>query len=91
MALRCGWLDKVILGGLSNIAKTLAKVTDDAPVIAITHNLDISPQIPTRVTLTIASHTHGGQFAPPFFGRPIDSSKYGQRRAIGHIVVGGKE
>jgi predicted MPP superfamily phosphohydrolase len=76
--------------GSPDIAKALAKVTDDAPVIALTHNPDIFPQIPARVALTIAGHTHGGQVAIPFIGRPIVPSQFGQRYAIGHIVDGGK-
>jgi predicted MPP superfamily phosphohydrolase len=76
--------------GSPNIAKTLTKVTDDAPVIAFTHNPDIFPQIPARVALTITGHTHGGQVALPFIGRPIVPSQFGQRYAIGHIVDGSK-
>jgi hypothetical protein len=76
--------------GFPNIAKTLAKVSDDAPVIAITHNPDLFPQIPARVALTIAGHTHGGQVALPLIGRPIVPSHFGQRYAIGHIVEGGR-
>lgn len=35
-----------------DIEATLAKVTDDAPVIALTHNPDLFPRIPPRVILT---------------------------------------
>jgi predicted MPP superfamily phosphohydrolase len=76
--------------GFPNIAKTLAKVTDDAPVIALTHNPDLFPQIPTRVALTVAGHTHGGQVSLPLIGRPIVPSHFGQRYAIGHINEGGR-
>jgi predicted MPP superfamily phosphohydrolase len=55
-------------------------------VLAFTHNPDVFPQVPHRVALTIAGHTHGGQVALPFVGRPVVPSKYGQRYAIGHVV-----
>ena len=69
-----------------DIAGTLQKVTDDGPVIILTHNPDIFPNVPARVSLTLAGHTHGGQVNIPFIGPPQVPSKYGQRYAIGHIV-----
>jgi predicted MPP superfamily phosphohydrolase len=68
-----------------DIAATLAKVTDDAPVIALTHNPDIFPRIPPRVILTLAGHTHGGQVNLPIFGRLVVPSQFGQLYAQGHI------
>jgi predicted MPP superfamily phosphohydrolase len=53
-----------------DIARALARVNDDAPVIAFTHNPDLFPDVPARVTLTIAGHTHGGQVFLPWIGRP---------------------
>lgn len=69
-----------------DIKGTLEHVTDDGPVIVFTHNPDIFPDIPARVSLTLAGHTHGGQVNLPFIGRPQVPSKYGQRYAIGHII-----
>lgn len=69
-----------------DITGTLQRVTDDGPVIVLTHNPDIFPAIPARVSLTLAGHTHGGQVNIPFIGRPQVPSQYGQRYAIGHIV-----
>jgi uncharacterized protein len=69
-----------------DIAGTLQKVTDDGPVIILTHNPDIFPKVPARVSLTLAGHTHGGQVSIPFIGRPKVPSDYGQRYAIGHVV-----
>jgi predicted MPP superfamily phosphohydrolase len=71
---------------LTDIAGTLGKVTDDSPVIALTHNPDIFPNIPTRIVLTLAGHTHGGQVNFPFFGRVKVPSEFGKRYAAGHIV-----
>jgi predicted MPP superfamily phosphohydrolase len=47
--------------GHPDIRRAFAGVTDDAPVVAITHNPDIFPQMPARASLVIAGHTHGGQ------------------------------
>ena len=70
--------------------QALARVGDDAPVIALTHNPDVFPHVPDRVALTIAGHTHGGQVWLPIVGRPIVPSKYGERYAIGHVVEDGR-
>lgn len=72
-----------------DITGALQKVSDDSPVIVLTHNPDIFPMIPSRVILTIAGHTHGGQVNLPFFGRRIVPSHYGERYAIGHIQEAG--
>ena len=40
---------------------TLAKVTDDAPVILLAHEPDVALRVPSRVALQLSGHTHGGQ------------------------------
>ncbi len=77
--------------GAHDVARAMSGVTDSAAVIAFTHNPDIFPSIPSRVCLTLAGHTHGGQVALPVVGRPIVPSKYGERYAIGHIHEQGKQ
>ena len=86
------WLAGVsdFLEGPHDVARALASIDDDLPVIVITHNPDVFPQIPSRACLTLAGHTHGGQVALPLVGRPIVPSKYGQRYAIGHIHENGR-
>ncbi len=69
-----------------DIPTTLTKVTDDSPILMLTHSPDVFPQIPERVSLTLAGHTHGGQVKLPLLGRPIVPSAFGERYAIGHIV-----
>ena len=69
-----------------NVARAMAQVTNDAPVLMFTHNPDVFPTIRSRFSLVIAGHTHGGQVAFPLVGRLIVPSAYGQRYAIGHIV-----
>jgi predicted MPP superfamily phosphohydrolase len=73
-----------------DFGKALAEVTDEAPVIAFTHNPDIFPNAPERVLLMLAGHTHGGQVNLPFVGRLVVPSKYNQRYAIGHIIENGR-
>jgi len=79
--------------GKPDIASTLARlarVDNTAPIIVFTHNPDIFPSIPSKVALTIAGHTHGGQVSAPIIGRPIVPSDFGERYAAGHIVEGVK-
>lgn len=70
------------------IPRALAKVPDGAVVIVMTHSPDIFPEVPARVTLTLAGHTHGGQVSLPFVGAPIVPSRFGPRYAAGHVVEG---
>jgi predicted MPP superfamily phosphohydrolase len=74
-----------------DIKTALAGVhADGAPVLLLTHNPDIFPDIPDRVTLTLAGHTHGGQVRFPLLGAPIVPSRFRQRFAAGHVVEGGR-
>jgi predicted MPP superfamily phosphohydrolase len=70
---------------------TLAQVTDDAPVILLSHSPDVFPEVPERVALTLAGRTHGGQINLPVLGRLIVPSRFGQRYAYGHIVESGRQ
>ncbi len=76
--------------GRHDIGAALAQVTDEAPVILLTHNPDVFVDVPPRVALTLAGHTHGGQVRLPLVGRPVVPSRYGQRFAAGHIVEKGR-
>jgi predicted MPP superfamily phosphohydrolase len=76
--------------GAHDIKMALQDVPQAGSVVAFTHNPDIFPEVPSRVTLTVAGHTHGGQVYIPGVGRPITPSKYGQRYAAGHIVEEGR-
>lgn len=73
-----------------DIAGTLGRVTSDDPVIILSHNPDIFPNVPPRVSLTLAGHTHGGQVNFPFIGRPVVPSQFGQRFAAGLIREEGR-
>src|SRR6185503_15305030 len=56
------------------IADTLAGVPEGQPLIALTHNPDIFPNVPQRVPLLLAGHTHGGQVRFPIIGPVVESS-----------------
>jgi predicted MPP superfamily phosphohydrolase len=74
----------------ASIPRALARVPADEPVLLLTHNPDVFPDVPPRVALTLAGHTHGGQVALPILGRPVVPSRYGQRYAYGLVVEGGR-
>ena len=77
--------------GIHDIHQALSPVKDDgAAVVLLTHNPDVFPDVPDRVAVTLAGHTHGGQVRLPFVGRPIVPSRFGQRYAAGHIIDGGR-
>lgn len=71
--------------GVDDLPATLAKVTDDAPLILMAHEPDIFPEVPRRVSLTLSGHTHGGQVRFAGFA-PIVPSKFGRRYVYGHVV-----
>jgi uncharacterized protein len=81
--------------GVDDLDATLAKVTDDAPVILLAHEPDVAARVPERVALQLSGHTHGGQVR--LFGwSPVVPTRYGNRLAYGHakfdcdvIVSGG--
>src|SRR4029078_3790988 len=71
------------------IEQTMAKVPQDATIIALTHNPDIFPRLPKRVSLLLAGHTHGRQVRFPIIGSVIQPSDYGQKYVRGHIFENG--
>ena len=81
--------------GVDDLGATLAKVTDDAPLILLAHEPDIAGRVPSRVALQLSGHTHGGQVRLLGWS-PVVPSRYGNRLAYGHakfncdvIVSGG--
>jgi uncharacterized protein len=70
--------------GVDDLPGTLAKITDNAPVILLAHEPDIFVKVPKRIALTLSGHTHGGQVRILGWS-PIVPSRY-KRFAYGHIV-----
>ena len=73
-----------------DIQGTLAAIPPEAPVLLLTHSPDVFPDVPARVALTLAAHTHGGQVRIPPFPAPVVPSRYGSRYAAGHVIEGGR-
>lgn len=82
-AVRAGELWLVVVGDLAseraNVAAAFAGVPDGAPVLVATHSPDVFPQIPARVSLTLAGHTHGGQVNVPWLRRLWTPGRYADR------------
>jgi len=70
--------------GVDDLGATLAKITDDAPVILMAHEPDIARRVPSRVALQLSGHTHGGQVRMLGWS-PVSPS--GQQLAYGHIKM----
>lgn len=76
--------------GVDDLPGTLRRVGSSDPVILLVHEPDIFPEIPGRVALTLAGHTHGGQLRVPLIWPSLVPSSYGARFAYGHIVEDGR-
>lgn len=48
-----------------DIPGTLSGTPAGAPVLLLTHSPDVFPEVPARVAVTLAAHTHGGQVRIP--------------------------
>ncbi|HEX7227057.1 MAG TPA: metallophosphoesterase [Candidatus Binatia bacterium] len=67
------------------IEETIGMVPQDVPSIVLSHNPDVFPQLPQRVPLALAGHTHGGQVRFPLIGTVVHSSKFRDRYTRGHV------
>jgi hypothetical protein len=70
--------------GVDDLGATLAKVTDDAPIVLMAHEPDVAVRVPERVALQLSGHTHGGQMRMLGWS-PVVPSRYGNRFAYGHV------
>jgi predicted MPP superfamily phosphohydrolase len=68
--------------GVDDLAATLGKVTDNAPIILLAHEPDVVARVPSRVALQLSGHTHGGQVRLLGWS-PVSPS--GRQLAYGHI------
>jgi uncharacterized protein len=73
-----------------DVDRALRDVPDGAPVVLLSHDPDLFPQVPERVALTVSGHLHGGQVGVPLVRRRFMPSRYGERYARGHVVEAGR-
>lgn len=88
----------VAVGGLDDLVNR----RDDLPVtlaairrsggakLLVSHSPDIAPKLPRDVSLLVAGHTHCGQIVLPFYGPPVDVSRFGARYRCGIVREGGR-
>lgn len=72
--------------------KTSEKITDNAPVILIMHDPGAFMDKNERPVVSLAAHTHGGQFLPflvKFFDNPVTRAP--NKYMYGHITEDGRE
>jgi predicted MPP superfamily phosphohydrolase len=55
----------------------LAMVPGGQPLIALTHDPDLFPQLKDRADVTLAGHTHGGQIGLPLLRRATSPTRHG--------------
>jgi predicted MPP superfamily phosphohydrolase len=79
--------------GVDDLAATLAKVTDDAPVVLLAHEPDVAMRVPARVALQLSGHTHGGQVRllgwSPVVPTRYEKFAYGHSRENCDVIVSG--
>ncbi|HVI19482.1 MAG TPA: metallophosphoesterase, partial [Gaiellales bacterium] len=76
---------------LPDIPKALREVPGDAPVLLLSHDPDVFPQVPPRVSLTLAGHTHGGQVDVPVLRLLVVPSGHGVRYLGGLVEEDGRQ
>lgn len=73
-----------------SISEVIANIPENEPIILLSHNPDVFPNVPARVNLTLSGHNHGGQICLPILGGFFIPSAYGQRYLKGYIVENNK-
>jgi predicted MPP superfamily phosphohydrolase len=73
-----------------HLEAALRKAPQDAAVLLATHDPDVFPDVPDRVSLTVAGHLHGGQVNVPILRRAVLPTRFGERYLAGHVVEDGR-
>ena len=73
-----------------DVTKAFSWVGGADPVIVLTHNPALFPQMPTRGSIMLAGHTHGGQISLPGVGQPAMWGEEESRYVVGHYESGGE-
>jgi uncharacterized protein len=66
-----------------DVAAALSAAPADAPVLLLSHNPDVFPEVPGRVSLTLSGHTHGAQVDLPLVRDRVTPSRFGAHYAGG--------
>lgn len=72
------------------VEETVAAVPVGEPVILLSHDPDVFPEVPTRVAVTLAGHTHGGQVDIPVLRDRVTPSRHGAAYT-GLVEEGGRK
>jgi uncharacterized protein len=74
----------------ADLDAALRKPDEASAVLLATHDPDVFPDVPDRVTLTLAGHLHGGQVNVPILRHAVLPTRYGDRYLAGHVVEEGR-
>ena len=92
-----GWAAPLWVAGVADamtrtprLEQTLAVVPAEHPVMLLTHNPDVFPDVPGRVSLTLAGHTHSAQVDVPVVRDKVTPSAHGAHYTGGHHVEAGR-
>jgi uncharacterized protein len=66
-----------------DLPAALAAPPADAPVLLLSHNPDVFPEVPESVSLTLSGHTHGAQVDLPLVRDRVTPSRFGAHYAGG--------
>ncbi len=72
------------------LGSTLDRVPADEPVLLLSHDPDVFPHVPERVSLTLSGHTHGAQVDIPVVRDRVTPSRHGAHYTDGHQVEAGR-
>lgn len=75
----------------TSVQEALSEAQDDRPLILMSHWPDPFAEVPPRVALTVAGHSHCGQIDLPLIGRPFSASEGAARWPCGAYRVDGRD